>query len=135
MSQRHCQIANQLIKKLLTYGRGETGEERCGLIGRTPTGEETWFPMENVRHSKAEYAIDDSELINFFKKSRKEGFSLYAIYHTHPAGPPHPSPRDVADSFYPDVFYIIHQLTPNESIRAYIIRDGRYEASGSLYSV
>ena len=48
------------------------------------------------------------------------------IYHSHPNGDNKPSPRDIAQAYYPDVAYFI--LSPRKDmakpIRAFSIRDG-----------
>lgn len=35
------------------------------------------------------------------------GLDLVGIYHSHPSGPPGPSPTDFADAAYPEAAYLI----------------------------
>ena len=52
-------------------------------------------------------------------------WELLGIFHSHPAGPPTPSPTDVAAAYYPDSAYLI--CSPglvDWQMRAFEIRDG-----------
>ena len=51
---------------------------------------------------------------------------LLAIYHSHPQGPAHPSPTDIAQAYYPDVVQIIVSLAECKRplIRAFTIKNG-----------
>ena len=53
-------------------------------------------------------------------------FEPLGIFHSHPAGPPGPSPTDIAQAAYPDSIYVVISLqnTP-PSVRAFRIVDGQ----------
>lgn len=40
----------------------------------------------------------------------EQGWEILAIYHSHPKGPPHPSPTDVAEAYYPESANLIWYL-------------------------
>ena len=53
------------------------------------------------------------------------GEELVAIYHSHPASQPYPSPTDRAEAHYPDAFYVLVSLRADEpELRAFRILDG-----------
>jgi proteasome lid subunit RPN8/RPN11 len=53
------------------------------------------------------------------------GNEMIAIYHSHPNGPPVPSPTDIRESGYPDSYYLIwHPVGHAWSCRCFTIRGG-----------
>lgn len=82
-------------------------EEACGLIaGRDNIAWEV-IPVRNALHSPVRYRMDPQEQLNAFNRIEELGLEIIAIYHSHPSGPAHPSPSDIAEAFYPDAVYLI----------------------------
>ncbi len=56
----------------------------------------------------------------------ERGEDLVAIYHSHPASQPYPSPTDRAEAHYPESVYVLVSLrTATPEVRAFrILPDG-----------
>jgi proteasome lid subunit RPN8/RPN11 len=95
---------------------------RCGVLTRA-------LPALNAAEQRAiSYEITPKELFHIIREIRAAGLELLGIYHSHPNGDNHPSPRDVERAYYPDAAYLIVSARADapEPIRAYSIRDGRW---------
>lgn len=54
----------------------------------------------------------------------ERGEDLVAIYHSHPASQPYPSPTDRAEAHYPDATYVLVSLrTGTPEVEAWRISD------------
>ncbi len=92
-------------------------QEACGILGgRVENNHFTekhrsWamkiFPIENMLHSLVRYQMEPKQQLHAFNELEKQNLNLVAIYHSHPTGPDFPSPRDVAEAFYPEVIHLI----------------------------
>jgi proteasome lid subunit RPN8/RPN11 len=82
-------------------------EEACGLVAGLSGKSQRVFRLTNVLHSKTGYQMDPKEQLEAFQEIDKRGWNLLAIYHSHPAGPPGPSPTDVERATYPMVIYLV----------------------------
>ena len=83
------------------------------------------LPITNELHSPVRFRMDPAEQLQAFLQFESQGLDLLAIYHSHPNGPPHPSPTDIAEFTYPGVLYLI--LSPGPSgwqVREFEFRDG-----------
>ncbi len=116
-------IPKDLYDEMLAHLRGDLTRERCGLIsGRNGLATRV-LPVPNALRSPVAYRMDGPEFIAAMKTCN---FEPLAIFHSHLAGPPVPSPTDVAEAMYPDSFYVIvsfHVDPP--SVRAFRIVGGR----------
>lgn len=84
---------------------------RCANAHETPT---------------TRYRIDPRDQLRAFRDIDARGEDLIAIYHSHPASQPYPSPIDRAEAHYPDAFYILVSLRgPEPELEAYRITDER----------
>jgi proteasome lid subunit RPN8/RPN11 len=94
-------------------------EEACGLLAGRRAGTTCQvtivFPMTNLLHSATRYRLDPAEQLAVFDQIDSLGLELVGIYHSHPAGPDHASPTDIAEAYYPEAVYLI-----------WFVRDGEW---------
>ncbi len=97
--------------------------ERCGLLaGRDGVVDRVW-PVPNALASPVAYRMDGPE---FAEAMIGCDFEPLGIFHSHPAGPPRPSPTDIAEAAYPDSIYVVISLqTLPLSVRGFTITDGQ----------
>jgi proteasome lid subunit RPN8/RPN11 len=108
---------------MLAHVLADHSEERCGLLAGRDNRVEAVLPVPNVLRSAVAYQMDGREFIEAMVAC---DFEPLGIFHSHPAGPPVPSPTDIAQALYPDSVYVIialNQLPP--SVRAFRIIEGR----------
>ena len=80
------------------YGGGD--QEVCGVLaGDYGDGEShvtDVYPVENAADTpQVRYAMEPEELLAAIDEVEDAGFDVVGFYHTHPAGPTHPSETDV----------------------------------------
>lgn len=106
MSERLVLTAAQLYQMIAHLERC-LPEEGCGLIAGTGTHAQSVFPVENRLHSPVRFQMAPSGQWAAFQAIEAAGLELLAIFHSHPHGPSHPSPTDIAEFFYPDAIVLI----------------------------
>jgi proteasome lid subunit RPN8/RPN11 len=80
--------------------------EACGLLAGKEGKVSISQGIRNDARSPVRYQINPKGQLHAFNRFEELGVDLLAIYHSHPAGPPHPSPTDIREAMY-DVVYII----------------------------
>jgi proteasome lid subunit RPN8/RPN11 len=73
------------------------------------------IPVENELHSPVRFRMAAQEQLKAFLRFEERGLELVGLFHSHPAGPVHPSPTDLAEFAYPGVLTVI--LAPGERAR------------------
>lgn len=102
-------------------------QEACGLIGGLQKRALQVYPVANALHSPVSFRMEPEEQVGIFLELERRGWDLLAIYHSHPAGPSHPSPTDLAEAAYPEAVNLIWYPEAGEwRCRAYIIREGQF---------
>ena len=56
------------------------------------------------------FLIDPADHFAARRIARERGLEVVGFYHSHPASPAEPSPRDLAEFSYPDHLYLIVSL-------------------------
>ena len=104
---------------MLAHVRSEPALEMCGLLaGRAGLVDRVW-PVPNALRSAVAYRMDGPE---FAAAMIGCEFEPLGIFHSHPVGPPVPSPSDIAQAAYPDSMYVVISLqTLPLSVRAFTI--------------
>jgi proteasome lid subunit RPN8/RPN11 len=102
-------------------------EEVCGLLaGKNGVVELTLRTLNAAENPATEYQIAPKEMFAAMRAIRASGAAFMGIYHSHPNGSGAPSPRDIAEAYYPDVAYVIATVgaSGEVKVRAFSIRDG-----------
>jgi proteasome lid subunit RPN8/RPN11 len=103
-------------------------EEACGLLAGVDGAVIDVIPVENQAHSPVRFRMEPAAQLRAFEHLEAQGWQLLAVFHSHPAGPAHPSPTDIAEAAY-DVIHVI--WSPGEGgwqARAFLIRSGLVSA-------
>ncbi len=85
-------------------------EEACGIAAGLERRVLSIIPVKNELSSRDRFRMDGREQVRAILDIEKRGWQFQAIYHSHPQGPPHPSPTDLQEYAYPGVLYLIWSL-------------------------
>jgi proteasome lid subunit RPN8/RPN11 len=100
-------------------------EEACGLLAGRDGCTIAVYAVENKMHSPVRFRMAPQQQVDTLFEIEGRGWELYAIYHSHPSGPPRPSPTDIAEAAYPGVAYLVWSpLDEGWLCRAFSIENG-----------
>ena len=101
-------FSRALCHRLRAEATAQPTREVCGLIGARSGVAVTHYPIANIApDASLRYHMDPAAQIAAFRVMRLRGETLAAIYHSHPAGPPIPSARDLREWSYPEALCLI----------------------------
>ena len=121
-------ITKAMQQRMIDHALDGFPNEVCGLLGGRDNRAWDLRAMQNVAETpRVRYSLDPAEQVAVFDAFEARGWELVAIYHSHPAGPSHPSATDIAESYYPGAVYFIVSLADRLSpeVTAWQIQDGR----------
>ena len=122
MSMEILRVSHDQLEQMIGQARADVPLETCGLLAGRDGRVTRVLPVPNILRSPVAYRMDGQGLADAMVACDYEPLG---IYHSHPAGPPVPSPTDVAESFYPDSVYVIISLAQEPpSVRAFRILGG-----------
>ena len=125
-------IPDLLLGEVIEHARVEMPIECCGLLAGHIENRvgvaTTHFPIGNDLASPTGYLTNARDLFAAFRAMRSGGIELLAVYHSHPAGEPVPSRRDVEENTYGEsVVHLIVGLTgPEPDVRAWWLTETGY---------
>ena len=122
------EIPGRILDAILAHARAELPNECCGLLIGSALALEDWRPARNLDASPTSYLIDPADHFAAIRAARARGRRVVGAYHSHPASPPVPSARDLAEASFPQFMYLIVSLgeaDPRDRVRAYRLTDGR----------
>lgn len=116
-----------LVDQMVEHARRELPNEACGLIAGADGTPVKVFTMRNADESPVTYRLDAKEQLAVFDEMEREGWDLFAIFHSHTHTPAFPSPTDLRQAFYPEAYYVLVSLEDGErpDVRAFRIVEGR----------
>jgi [CysO sulfur-carrier protein]-S-L-cysteine hydrolase len=99
--------------------------EACGLVAGRDNRSLKVFAISNSLQSQIRFKLDPQEQLDALLCMEEYGWDLLAIYHSHPAGPPYPSPTDISEAAYPEAVNLIWYPHKGDwSCRGYSIQAG-----------
>ncbi|MDI3270142.1 MAG: M67 family metallopeptidase [Bacillota bacterium] len=120
-------LPSPLQEALIRHGEREAPREACGLLGGQKEGAfwkaEIYQESANLVAGAGAYQMDPLAVLALSRRLEKEGRAWLGIVHSHPQGPPLPSPKDREEAYYPEVLYVIVGFWPKIEIRAYFVQD------------
>ncbi len=99
-------------------------EEACGLLAGSTEVVREVIPIPNQARSPFRFRMDPKEQLRAFEHIESNGWELLAIFHSHPAGPAHPSATDIAEAAYDAVSIIWSPRDGTWQARAFSVHDG-----------
>jgi desampylase len=121
-------IANEARDAILTHARAEAPGECCGvLVGRPDLIERAIAAHNAAPHPATRFLVDPRDHFEAIRAARATGRMVVGYYHSHPAGPPVPSPTDLAESGEAEAIHVIAGAGaggPLTELRAYRLIDG-----------
>ncbi len=118
-------LTPQHVESITAQALKESPYEACGYLAGKEDEVFEVYPMTNVDHSEDHFTLDPKEQFSVIKKARQEGYSLLAVYHSHPASPARPSQEDIRLAYDSSIIYIIISLSASPyDIKAFKIVEG-----------
>jgi proteasome lid subunit RPN8/RPN11 len=124
-------LPETIAERLRNHARRNRNVEVCGLISEQAGSPRHVYAIRNIATDpRCFYEMDPTEQIHAMKTMRENGESLFAIYHSHPNGLPHPSATDIEQVAYRDAVHIIITIDANNrlEINGYYLKKNRIEA-------
>lgn len=82
--------------------------ECCGLLAGPSLDRVSFvYPLTNADLSPIAYTIEPYEHYRAWRHAEAHGWSLIGAFHSHPTGPPTPSPTDLRLAAEPEWTYVI----------------------------
>ena len=122
---------------MLAQATAELPLECCGLLAGPPSQDglalcvRRCYPLVNAAASPTEYESEAHSILAADKDMRAMGWTVLAIFHSHPTSPPVPSRKDVERNYYGDtvVHLIISLQSAQPEVRGWWLTDaGVFEA-------
>ena len=99
--------------------------EACGLLAGKEARVELVLGIPNIEHSRVRFRMEPRAQWRAFQRIESLELELIGIYHSHPAGPNHPSATDAAEEMYRVVNIIWYRVNREWRARAYRIEAGK----------
>jgi proteasome lid subunit RPN8/RPN11 len=131
-------LSHEQLVTIIEQARAGVPEEVCGILGGCERQVFAVYPARNAaEHRLTAYRIDPHDQLRIMEEIEARGWEIVGIYHSHPTGPPTPSPTDLREAhapgnpdapYYPHTCYLIVSLTnrAEPSVRAFRIVGGRF---------
>jgi proteasome lid subunit RPN8/RPN11 len=87
-------IRQHVIEEVIAHARADLPNECCGLVLGTEEEIDEVVRARNALQSPTRFYLDPADHFQAIRLARRTGRVVRGSYHSHPKGPPHPSPTD-----------------------------------------
>lgn len=122
-------IPQSIIEALIAHATEEFPLEACGILGGKGSVISAIYRLSNAVASATRFFLDPHEHAEVMRDLRQRNLETVAFYHSHPAGPSHPSAEDVRLAYYPEVATVIISLEDRKKpdLSAFLIVNGNID--------
>jgi proteasome lid subunit RPN8/RPN11 len=118
-------IQKKVMTAVFDHAARELPYEACGYLAEKNSLVCKHYELTNLDKSAVHFSMDPKEQFAAIKDMRGLGLKLNGVYHSHPAGPTHPSAEDIKLAHDPDIVYVIVSLADNKpTVSAFSIHKG-----------
>jgi proteasome lid subunit RPN8/RPN11 len=120
-------LTQDQVREMISHAQSALPNEACGLLGGSAGRVQAVYPGANAERSPVRYRMEPKEQLRAMDAIGLAGGDVVGIFHSHPQGPPVPSPTDLAQAYYPQAVYIIlaRQESGEWQIRGYNLSNGQ----------
>ena len=120
-------LTPEQAREILNHARAEAPNEACGLLlGLGGAVTEIVRTRNEEPDPRTGFVVSPQDLFTALKRADDESLELVGVYHSHPAGHPIPSERDIREAHYPDAVQLLIGLAKAEpELAAWRIDAGR----------
>jgi proteasome lid subunit RPN8/RPN11 len=120
---RNMKIKEEVLIAIIAHAEKQKPIEACGYLAGTNGIISRHYELTNADNSPEHYSFVPEEQFDTVRKARKDGLTIAAVYHSHPASPARMSDEDIRLAYDPDIFYIIVSLHEGISVRCFKMND------------
>ncbi|MCA1839592.1 MAG: Mov34/MPN/PAD-1 family protein [Actinomycetota bacterium] len=138
MRRASISISKDVFDAMIEHCKEGLPNEACGFLAGKDGHADRIYPLINQAASPVFYKPDGKQMIAAMNDIDDTGSDLIAIFHSHVASAPLPSPTDVREAHYPDAVYLIVSLKDLGSIEAkgfFIEKKDWRDAEGEVLEV
>lgn len=130
-------IRQAVLDEIVRHAAEELPNECCGLLLAGGASREDGIELDeairtrNADASPTRFLVHPRDLLAAMRYADRVGKPLAGVYHSHPDGPPHPSPVDVAEAYFPSFVHVIVgpvRASDRPAVRAFRIADGNFRS-------
>lgn len=123
------QIPVGLYQQMVEHCRDGLPNEACGFLAGSNMVVEKIYLLDNEAASPVYYRPVGGQMIEAMGNMDELGLDLLAIFHSHVASDPYPSPTDIREAHYPGTVYLIVSLKDEEAkARGFLIHKDDWRA-------
>jgi proteasome lid subunit RPN8/RPN11 len=122
-------LTAQAVEQIVAHARQHAPVEACGYLAQKKGVVSRVFPLTNVDRAMDHFTLDPAQQFAAVGEMRASGYTLRAVYHSHPATPARPSREDIRLALDPGLSYVIVSLAAGEpDVKSFVIRNGEVTA-------
>jgi proteasome lid subunit RPN8/RPN11 len=100
-------VTDDALSTMVAHARSEAPIEACGLLAGADGAITKVYQMVNVDPGPDRFTLDPGEHFTVWQDASANGLSIMGSFHSHPSGPPIPSPADTSGGTDPEWVNII----------------------------
>lgn len=119
-------IALHIVEEMVAHAAKDAPIEACGFLLGSAGRVSRCLPIRNTDNREDHFTFDPEEQWAAYKLAEQEDLDIIGVYHSHPSGPPYPSPEDIRLAHDPGLLSVIVSLAQGEwTARGFYIEEGK----------